>query len=189
VSATELQEAGEHIVRAVHRNPATGILAVMDMLIQFICQTHTDDPGRIDLIRLMLFRQVSERIRQLDAAAVADATAIVAAPVAVATPEDHTSPTAGDATAIATIAAIVPAVPRPAWRTSPPTADEVRACRWWWNRWGDDDVPCVALLAVASDGRVHDRRDLEHDDPESKYHLHGEWSPCLPPDDDAEVAR
>jgi hypothetical protein len=80
------------------------------------------------------------------------------------------------------------AAPRPVWRTSPPTVDEVRACQWWWNRQGDGDILYVLQLDVDIDGDgIFDLASVRMN---SRYDDHllsakdwpGEWCPCLPPD-------
>lgn len=84
----------------------------------------------------------------------------------------------GDGPVLDGAAVVVPVVV-PGWRKAPPTVDELRVCRWWWNR--ESDGYCYVRELLVNDGgeifdAVEDPRWLGPAD------LAGEWAPCLPPE-------
>lgn len=79
-----------------------------------------------------------------------------------------------------------------AWRSEPPTVDEVDACRYWWNREPGRD-PRLAVLDVDHDERVVVLYGHGDYDPEPlasvNWEIGVEWMPCVPSeskDSDAE---
>jgi hypothetical protein len=69
-----------------------------------------------------------------------------------------------------------------AWRSDPPTAEEVRACQWWWYRTRDGSTtigPSLISLDI-DDGQIWiaetDGQLFIPDD------WGTEWTPCLPPE-------
>ena len=76
----------------------------------------------------------------------------------------------------------------PVWRRTPPTAAQVRSCRWWWRRWPARQAAEVDLYVLAvrpgTEEVLVDCGDSRYPlCPESPEDERSEWAPCTPPGD------
>lgn len=67
-----------------------------------------------------------------------------------------------------------------AWRREAPTANEVRACEWWWWRTQPYNSTMVVQLGIGSEGLPVW---LCHPMPRDVDSMGGKWAPCTPPAD------
>jgi hypothetical protein len=68
------------------------------------------------------------------------------------------------------------------WRKEPPTIEEVKKCRYWWNS-GQDSEPCIVELYISFRGELccgFDETLLKHI-PLVLDNYYKLWAPCIPP--------